>query len=65
LREDDGYQLVRLRSIDNLPDVEIGLYHACGTCAKEHRERLAARQPKPAPGKKKKKAEEFSEYEQM
>jgi hypothetical protein len=44
LREDDSYSLVRLRPGDK-PDVEIGLYHACGECAKEHRKLIAEKRP--------------------
>ncbi len=60
LREDDSYQLVRLRPGDK-DDVEIGLYHACGECASEHRERLAA-DPSRTKGVKKK-AQDISEYD--
>jgi len=44
LREDDSYQLVRLKPGDKT-DVECGLYHACGECATEHRKLMSEKRP--------------------
>jgi len=60
LREDDSYQLVRLKP-DDKEDVEHGLYHACGDCAAEHRERIANKPSRT--GGKGKKAKDISEYD--
>ncbi len=44
LREDDSWNLVRLKEGDK-PETEIGLYHACSDCAEEHRQRIAKVRP--------------------
>ena len=65
LREDDDLQEVRIRNVDKIEGVELGGYFACGVCAQEHRERLAARGHLLRHGQKSRTPESYSKHEMM